>query len=96
LSLVGPLLLAVLAFGGTSAAILIGASQLAPGSRWYVNPILHTIVSAGVAIAVLVVLSRWHRRLATFDRIDMVSTGYAEGRSAVGYRARVDRRGRVR
>ena len=41
----------------TSAA---GVSTL-PALRWYLNPILHTLVSAGVAIAVFVVLSRGHR-----------------------------------
>ena len=49
-----------------------------PASQWYLNPILYTIVSAGVAIAVFIVLTRRHRRSATFDRIDMVSPEYAE------------------
>lgn len=42
---------------GVEPASAAGVSIL-PASRWYLNPILHTIVSAAVAIAVFVGLSR--------------------------------------
>jgi hypothetical protein len=46
---------------GVEPASAAGVSIL-PASRWYLHTILHSIVSAGVAIAVFVVLSRRHRR----------------------------------
>jgi uncharacterized protein len=46
--------------GGVEPRSAAGVSNL-PALRWYLNPILHTIVSAGVAIAVFVGLSRGHR-----------------------------------
>lgn len=46
---------------GVEPASAAGVSSL-PASRWYLNPILHTVVSTGVAIAVFVVLSPGRRR----------------------------------
>jgi hypothetical protein len=46
--------------GGVEPRSAAGVSNL-PASRWYLNPILHAIVSAGVAIAVFVGLSGGHR-----------------------------------
>ena len=42
---------------GVEPASAAGVGSL-PGSRWYLNPILHTVVSAGVAIMIFVMTSR--------------------------------------
>ena len=42
---------------GVEPASAVGVGSL-PASRWYLNPILHTIVSAGAAILIVVMTSR--------------------------------------